>query len=132
MKHPERVEDYLDHITQAIQRATQYVDGVGSLAAFEQSQRDQDAVIRNIEIIGEAANRIQRDTPEFVAAHPQLPWIEMRGMRNKVIHNYFDVNLTVVWNTVKDDLPRLKRQIEDLLNQQRGRPPREPEPDRPQ
>jgi uncharacterized protein with HEPN domain len=132
MKHPERVEDYLDHITQAIQRATQYVDGVGSLAAFEQSQRDQDAVIRNIEIIGEAANRIQRDTPEFVAAHPQLPWIEMRGMRNKVIHNYFDVNLTVVWNTVKDDLPRLKRQIDDLLNQQRGRPPREPEPDRPQ
>jgi uncharacterized protein with HEPN domain len=132
MKHPERVEDYLDHITQAIQRATQYVDGVGSLAAFEQSQRDQDAVIRNIEIIGEAANRIQRDTPEFVAAHPQLPWIEMRGMRNKVIHNYFDVNLAVVWNTVKDDLPRLKRQIDDLLNQQRGRPPREPEPDRPQ
>jgi uncharacterized protein with HEPN domain len=53
-------------------------------------------------------------------------------MRNKVIHNYFDVNLTVVWNTVKDDLPRLKRQIDDLLNQQRGRPPREPEPDRPQ
>ena len=79
MKHPERVEDYLDHIAQAIQRATQYVDGVGSLAAFEQSQRDQDAVIRNLEIIGEAANRIQRDTPEFVAAHPQLPWIEMRG-----------------------------------------------------
>jgi uncharacterized protein with HEPN domain len=102
------------------------------LAAFEQSQRDQDAVIRNIEIIGEAANRIQRDTPEFVAAHPQLPWIEMRGMRNKVIHNYFDVNLTVVWNTVKDDLPRLKRQIDDLLNQQRGGPPREPEPDRSQ
>jgi uncharacterized protein with HEPN domain len=132
MKHPERVEDYLDHIAQAIQRATQYADGVGSLAAFEQSQRDQDAVIRNIEIIGEAANRIQRDTPEFVAAHPQLPWIEMRGMRNKVIHNYFDVNLTVVWNTVKDDLPRLKRQIDDLLNQQRGGPPREPEPDRSQ
>jgi uncharacterized protein with HEPN domain len=117
MKHPERVEDYLDHIAQAIQRATEYIEGVGSLAAFQQSQRDQDAVIRNIEIIGEAANRIQRDTPEFVAAHPELPWIEMRGMRNKVIHNYFDVNLTVVWNTVKDDFPRLKQQIDDLLKE---------------
>jgi uncharacterized protein with HEPN domain len=118
MKHPERVEDYLDHIAQAIQRATAYIEGVGSLAAFQQSQRDQDAVIRNIEIIGEAANRIQRDTPEFVAAHPELPWVEMRGMRNKVIHNYFDVNLSVVWNTVKDDLPRLKQQIDRLMKEQ--------------
>jgi uncharacterized protein with HEPN domain len=118
MKHPERVEDYLDHIAQAIQRATEYIQGVGSLVAFEKSQRDQDAVIRNIEIIGEAANRIHRDMLEFVEAHPQLPWIEMRGMRNKVIHNYFDVNLTVVWNTVKDDLPRLKQQIDDLIKEQ--------------
>ena len=118
MKHPERVEDYLDHIAQAIQRATEYIEGVGSLAAFQQSQHDQDAVIRNIEIIGEAANRIQRDTPEFVAAHPELPWVEMRGMRNKVIHNYFDVNLSVVWNTVKDDLPRLKQQIDHLMKEQ--------------
>jgi uncharacterized protein with HEPN domain len=52
MKHPARVEDYLDHIAQAIQRATEYVEGVGSRAAFEQSQRDQAAVIRNIEIMG--------------------------------------------------------------------------------
>ena len=111
MKHPERVEDYLDHIAQAIQRATEYIEGVGSLAAFQQSQRDQDAVIRNIEIIGEAASRIHRDMPEFVAAHAQLPWIEMRGMRNKVIHNYFDINLSVVWNSVKDDLPRLNSRL---------------------
>jgi uncharacterized protein with HEPN domain len=105
MKHPERVEDYLDHIAQAIQRATEYIEGVGSLAAFQQSRRDQDAVIRNIEIIGEAANRIQRDTPEFVAAHPELPWVEMRGMRNKVIPNYFDVNLSVVWTLLKTTCP---------------------------
>jgi uncharacterized protein with HEPN domain len=43
--------------------------------------------------------------PEFVAAHPELPWIEMRGMRNKMIHDYFDVNLNVVWSTVNEDLP---------------------------
>ena len=59
-----------------------------------------------IEIIGEAANRIQKQEPEFVAAHPSLPWPEMRGMRNRMIHNYFDVNIDVLWGTVKDDLPQ--------------------------
>jgi uncharacterized protein with HEPN domain len=118
MKHPARVEDYLGPIAQAIQRATEYVEGVGSRAAFGQSQRDQDAVIRNIEIIGEAASHIQRQAPEFVTAHPELPWLDMRDMRNRVIHNYFDVNLSIVWSTVKDDLPRLKQQIDDLLRQQ--------------
>ena len=120
MKHPERVEDYLEHIAHAIQRATEYVERLGSLSAFRQSQRDQDAVIRNIEIIGEAASQIQKHAPEFVAAHPELPWIEMRGMRNKMIHDYFDVDVNVVWSTVKEDLPPLKQQIDDLLNGKRA------------
>lgn len=115
MRHPERVEDYLEHIVQAIQRATEYVERLRNVDAFRQSQRDQDAVIRNIEIIGEAASRIQRSAPEFVAAHPELPWIEMRSMRNKMIHDYFDVDGNVVWSTVKNDLPRLKQQLDDLL-----------------
>ena len=80
MKHPERVEDYLEHIAQVIQRATEYTERLVSVSAFQQSQRDQDAVIRNIEIIGEAASRIQRHAPEFVTAHPELGRIEMRGM----------------------------------------------------
>jgi uncharacterized protein with HEPN domain len=54
----------------------------------------------------------------FAANHPELPLIEMRGMRNKVIHNYFDVDWEVVWSTVKDDLPRLKKQIDALLKRQ--------------
>ena len=119
MKHPERVEDYLHHIAQAINRATQYIESLGSVTVFQHSQRDQDAVIRNIEIIGEAATRIQKQAPDFVAAHPELPWIEMRGMRNKVIHDYFEVNLNVVWNTIKEDLPQLKRQIEGVLREHR-------------
>ena len=60
MKHPERVDDYLEHIVQAIQRATEYIERFGDVSAFRQSQRDQDAVIRNIEVIGEAARQIQR------------------------------------------------------------------------
>jgi uncharacterized protein with HEPN domain len=117
MKHPERVEDYLEHIAQAIQRATEYIEFLGNVNAFRQSQRDQDAVIRNIEIIGEAARQIQQHAPEFVTAHQMLPWIEMRGMRNKMIHNYFDVDIDVVWGTVKQDLPALKKQIEHILNE---------------
>ena len=111
MKHPERVEDYLEHITQAIDRAMQYIASLDSAQALEANSLITDAVIRNIEIIGEAANRIQRQAPEFVSAHPDLPWIQIRGMRNKMIHNYFDVHLDVVWNTIKEDFPRLQQQI---------------------
>ena len=126
MKHPERVEDYLEHIAQAIRRATEYTERLGSVSAFRRSQRDQDAVIRNIGIIGEAASRIQRHAPEFMTAHPEIPWIEMRGMRNTMIHDYFDVDVDVVWSTVKNDLPWLKQQVEGLLDElRRGTKPAE-------
>jgi uncharacterized protein with HEPN domain len=115
MNHPERVEEFLRHIAEAIERATHYIQQLDSIDAFRQNRRDQDAVIRKIEIIGEAAARIQKHAPEFVASHPKLPSIEMRGMRNKMIHDHFDVDLSVVWNTVKEDLPRLREPIEVLL-----------------
>jgi uncharacterized protein with HEPN domain len=115
MKHPDRVEDYLEHIAEAIARATSYLQPLNDLTALQQNQQAQDAVVRNIEIIGEAANKIQKMDSDFSANHPELPWVEMRGMRNKVIHNYFDVDWAVVWSTVKDDLPQLKKQIDALL-----------------
>ena len=122
MKHPERVEDYLEHIAEAIDRITGYVqevEGIDSAAALERDHKTQAAVIRYIEIIGEAANRIQKQEPEFVAAHPSLPWHEMRGMRNRMIHNYFDVNSDLLWGAVIEDLPKLKQQIDALLLEQR-------------
>jgi uncharacterized protein with HEPN domain len=131
LKRPDRVEDYLEHIAQAVRRAMEYVERLGSATAFRQSQRDQDAVIRNIEIIGEAARLIQKNAPEFVTAHPELPWVEMRVMRNKMIHDYFDVDVIVVWSTVKDDLPRLKQQIDDLLRKGHGGAPPAPKPGAP-
>jgi len=115
MKHPLRIEDYLQHIGDAIDRITGYIQGVDDAAALERDHKIQDAVIRNIEIIGEAANRIQKQAPDFVAAHPSLPWREIRGMRNRMVHNYFDVNIDPLWNTVKDDLPKLKEQTARLL-----------------
>ena len=82
MKHPERVEDYLGHIAEAIERATSYVQPLPDIDAFRQNPLVQDGVVRNIEIIGEAANHINRVAPEFIAEHPELPWPNMRNMRN--------------------------------------------------
>jgi uncharacterized protein with HEPN domain len=120
MRHPERVEDYLEHIAEAIRRATSYLQPLQSLEAFQRNQQVQDAVVRNIEIIGEAANKIHNMAADFVPAHPELPWAQMRAMRNVAIHEYFFVDLKIVWTTVKDDLPRLKEQIDGLLIEQLG------------
>lgn len=72
----------------------------------------QDAVIRRLEIIGEAARRI---SPETRARLPQLPWEAMIGMRNILIHEYDDVDLMIVWDTVQKDLPRLVANLENVI-----------------
>ena len=120
MKHPERVEDYLAHITEAVERATSYVKPLPDIEAFRQNPLVQDGVVRNIEIIGEAATQISRMAPEFIAQHPELPWSEMRRMRNIVVHAYFAVNLNILRQTVHEDLPVLKQQIDELLKQGRA------------
>ena len=71
----------------------------------------QDAVIRNIEIIGEATKKI---TKQFTQSHPKIPWQDMAGMRDKLIHDYLDVDLDVVWKTVEVDLPLLKEMINNI------------------
>jgi uncharacterized protein with HEPN domain len=75
----------------------------------------QDAVVRNIEIIGEAVNKVNAAARGFIQQHPDLPWAQMRAMRNVAIHEYFFVDLKIVWTTVRDDFPPLKRQIDALL-----------------
>jgi uncharacterized protein with HEPN domain len=74
VSHPERVEDYLEHIAGAIEREIRYTGSLESLAALEQDEQAQDAIVRTLTVIGEAAVRIQKAAPEFVAAHPELPW----------------------------------------------------------
>jgi uncharacterized protein with HEPN domain len=115
MKHPERVEDYLEHMAEAAGQAIEYLQHIDKLEDFRNDRRNQDAAVRNIEIIGEAANNIERMAPGFAAAHPQLPWKEIRGMRNVVIHEYFVVDVARVWGTVKTNLPQLTQQINALL-----------------
>ncbi len=126
MSHPERVEDYLAHIADAIERALRYVGSLKDLDALEQDEKTQDAVVRALTVIGEAAVRIQKAAPEFLTAHPQLPWAQMRGIRNKVVHDYFDVAWDVVWDTVKQDLPPLLKQITTLRAATSGSPAPKP------
>lgn len=109
-----RVIVYLEHITQAIQRITRYTSDISEVA-FLENEMLQDAVIRNIEIIGEAAKNIQRHAPEFAARHSDIPWEVIYAMRNRVAHGYFKVDLELVWETTQHDLPALAAEIERLL-----------------
>ena len=84
---------------------------------FEQGRMHQLAILKSIEIIGEAASRVSAGTKE---AHPEIPWREIIGMRNRLVHAYFDVNLIRVWQTVQEDLPALIAQLEPLVPPEAG------------
>lgn len=109
-----RVPDYIEHILKAIERIDRYTADMDE-AGFLGSELVQDAVIRNIEIIGEASNNIQRVAPEFAAQHDDIPWMVMYTMRNRVSHGYDKVDLEIVWKTIQGDLPGLFEQVEAAL-----------------
>lgn len=102
---------YLKHIHDAIVQIDAYLSGM-SESEFYDDSRTQDAVIRQLEIIGEATKRISEETR---SQRPEIPWGDIAGMRNKLIHDYFEVDLRRVWNTAKRDLPPLKAAISELL-----------------
>jgi uncharacterized protein with HEPN domain len=104
----------LAHILEAIERIEQYTEDV-SEATFLNEPMVQDAVIRNLEIIGEATNSIQKHYPEFAAEHPELPLLSAYEMRNAVAHGYFKVDLAIVWNTICSDLPGLYAQARKIV-----------------
>ena len=106
-----RTSDYLAHILNAIARINRYTANMDE-SAFLSSELVQDAVIRNIEIIGEASNSIQRVAPEFAVLHDDIPWLVMYTMRNRVSHGYDKVDLEIVWKTIQTDLPGLKEKIQ--------------------
>lgn len=100
-----RRSGYLDHIQQAATDACGFVEGLVKDDFLEDS-RTQQAVI-----IGEAVTKVMDGYAEFAQAHGQVPWRSMRGMRNRIAHGYFDINLDVVWDTVQTALPELLRQL---------------------
>jgi uncharacterized protein with HEPN domain len=102
----DRLGDYLSQILEAIERIERYTQDMADLA-FLESQLVQDAVVRNLEIIGEASHNIEIHHPEFAAQHPELPLAFAYQMRNAVAHGYFKVDLEIVWKTIHGDLPGL-------------------------
>ena len=101
-----RRADYLGHMLAAIERIDRHTTGVNE-AAFLASELIQDAVIRNLEVIGEAANNIQQVDAVFAATHSEIPWQVMYAMRNRLSHGYDKVDLEMVWKTIQSDLPGL-------------------------
>jgi uncharacterized protein with HEPN domain len=108
-----RLGDYLDQMVTAANDALGFVNGM-SKEDFLADKRTQQAVVMSLVIIGEAAARIMERHSEFIAGNPDIPWRGMRGMRNRVAHGYFDVNLDVVWDTVQTALPDLLLRLERL------------------
>lgn len=109
-----RVPDYLGHILKAIERINRYTADLDEVR-FLNSELVQDAVIRNIEIIGEASNNIQRVAPEFAALHDDIPWLVIYTMRNRLSHGYDKVDLELVWKTIQGDLPDLYLKVRALV-----------------
>jgi uncharacterized protein with HEPN domain len=105
-----RVKDYLLHMLESAERILLYTKDK-SLEDFEADTMLQDAVIRNIEIIGEAASSLLRTDPEFAARTPSIPFAQIYGMRNRVAHGYFAVSISMVWETVEIDIPELRKEI---------------------
>jgi uncharacterized protein with HEPN domain len=106
-----RDEAYLLDIVLAARKALQFVQGV-SREQFEQNELIQNAVLRPLEVIGEAAGRVAEATR---SKHPEIPWEQMVGLRNRLIHEYFRVDYGTVWDTIHNDLPSLIRQLEPLI-----------------
>jgi len=109
--------DFLSDIQEAAHRIREYTD-IMTYDAFLSDTKTQDAVVRNLEIIGEAAKSL---TAQLRAKYPAVPWRAIGGVRDKLIHDYFGVNLDIIWDIITVELPVLKSQIEDILQKEQGK-----------
>lgn len=116
---PLRQLDYVEHMIEAIRLVRGYVGGM-SREGFIADKKTQQAVILNILVVGEAATQIGNDYPEWAGSYPDVPWRQMRGMRNRMAHGYFDIDLNVVWDTVQQSLPELEGKLLAILQETRS------------
>jgi uncharacterized protein with HEPN domain len=110
-----RLTDYLNHMRQAIVDALEFTEGMAQ-PDFELDRRTQQAVVMSLIVLGEAATKIMDQHPEFAAQHARIPWRSMRGMRNRIAHGYFEIDLAVVWDTLQTALPSLKVHLDSIVS----------------
>ncbi len=103
----------LKDMLESIRLIGTYVDGM-EIDAFLADRRTIDAVVRNIEIIGEAGNMVPED---FRLQHPEIPWKRIRGMCNRIVHEYFGIDREIVWNIVVNDLPEMGEWLETVIEE---------------
>jgi uncharacterized protein with HEPN domain len=101
---------YIDHIIDCIRKIKMFSSGL-TFNEFKTNELVQDAIIRNIEIIGEASKKVSSDTKK---TYYEIPWKEISGMRDKLIHDYLGVDVKVVWKTIKEDIPILEKLITEI------------------
>jgi uncharacterized protein with HEPN domain len=102
----------LDDILEAIERAEQYIRGT-SFDAFSKDQKTIDAVVRNLEIVGEAASRLP---DEFKERHPAVEWHKVVGLRHRIVHEYFGIDVAIIWQILQKDLPLLKQTLSGIYD----------------
>lgn len=109
----ERVALNLDNMQRAAVDAVSFVEGI-SQADFLENQKVQMACAMCLVIIGESTARIEQRSPDFVAAHSDWPWDQIRGLRNRIVHDYFKLDLSTIWLTIRESLPKLLSNIEAM------------------
>jgi uncharacterized protein with HEPN domain len=107
---PDRLADLKDQMIRGAQDAMSFVEGMDE-DGFNADLRTQRAVVMSLMILGEAAARVLAEHPEFAEANPGIAWRGIRGMRNRIAHGYFDIDLSVVWRTVHAELPDLVEKL---------------------
>lgn len=105
---------YLSDILRCCEKIQRYVAGL-SRAEFDADERTTDAVLRNLEILGEAAKKLP---PEIRAAMPEIPWPKIAGMRDWLAHVYFNVDSDIVWDVLQSKLPELQRAVQGFCESQ--------------
>ena len=98
---------------ESVELALSYVEGL-SVADFLADRKTQQAAILNLIVIGETASKIERDFPTFALANSHIPWKSMRGMRNRIAHGYFEIDLATVWDTLQTALPELRTRLQAI------------------